>query len=164
MRKQVVIPIEKVPPHIIKMLYTYGKRYKSAALPEDIKLGKMGRCFDNTIMSVVENRPKYKYVEGVAIDPEDGQTVYHSWLTDGDNAFDNTWRITREDKYINVPLPFLYLGIEIPTLIVVDFLKTVKRGGVMWNLHEHPGPFTDYLKTLPEQNHQDVIVPIYRRR
>lgn len=119
-----------------------GKKYVPALLPDDLDRGEMHQCFDNSIIRVI-NSKKYKYVEGFAYHPITYKKYYHAWLTDGIHAFDVTWR-AEKDTGENVPLPFIYIGIEFETNDIIEFMvKTGYKG-----IYENEWRFPNYLKKI----------------
>lgn len=122
---------------ILRIVITHGKDYESALLPDDIEPGPLGQCYDWCFFQAVKNR-KYRYVEGLAIDPRNGEVILHAWLTDGIYAFDPTWHALDEfDK--KVPIPYDYLGIEMDILHVHAFMKSTGYQGVLGNRWRNPG-------------------------
>lgn len=124
---------------ITEKVLIHGKKYIPAIVPSELERGKVGDCFDWTLVQAVLN-PKYKYVEGIAKRPSTGDWVLHAWLTDGKHAFDLTWGSyfgkSREEAIRQgrvLPCPTEYIGIEIETKGVVDFYKNVQYKSVLHN-------------------------------
>ena len=124
---------------IIEKVLIYGKKYKPAMLPSELERGRVGDCFDWTLVQAILN-PKYRYVEGLAQRPSNGEWVLHAWLTDGVHAFDLTWGMyfgkSREDAIKNnliLPLDIEYIGIEMETKGVIDFCRTTEYRSVLHN-------------------------------
>lgn len=128
MKKSVLNRIEKT-------IEKYGKEYIPAILPVGVRRGEVGDCFDVCVIEALRN-PHLRYVEGVASIPrteadwdKEKEWIIHSWLTDGKHAFDPTWNAFKEGKEILIPS--IYLGIEMDTKAVVDFMKTTKYKSVL---------------------------------
>lgn len=117
---------------ISKQVGLHGKVYIPAIVPPELPRGRVGDCFDWTLVQAMMNR-KYKYVEGVAKRPSNDEWVLHAWLTDGEHVFDLTWGMYFKDKTVVLPLPTLYYGVEMETSAVVDFYRSVKYKSVLWN-------------------------------
>lgn len=122
-----------------------GKQYIPALLPEDIERGRPGDCFDHCAVQVYKNR-HYKYVEGIASNPEDPEEfIYHAWITDGTHAFDPTWQ-ANDDSFKEHPIPSTYIGIEVEILELVRFLTKVGYKGILANHWRNPELFEDIMK------------------
>lgn len=121
---------------ITEKILIHGKKYVPAIVPSELKRGKVGDCFDWTLVQAMLN-PKYRYVEGIAKRPSNGEWVLHAWLTDGEHAFDLTWgmyfgKSVQEAKVI-IPCPTEYIGVEMDTMGVVDFYRNVQYKSVLHN-------------------------------
>lgn len=117
------------------LIVKLGKTYSSAALPEDVTFGRLGWCFDDCVVRTVLSKGKYRYVEGVASDPEAYTWVLHAWITDGVHAFDPTWSHwdNKNKARVRMPLPSAYIGIEMDILKVIDFMERTGNQGVIAN-------------------------------
>ncbi len=127
---------------VLKFVLERGKRYKPAVLPEGMRRGKLGRCFDNAMMAAMDRRD-LTYVEGVAmtIHPKTrGKWILHAWLTDGEHAFDPTWYAIDDDKK-EVPMPTVYFGVEMGVKDVAQFMMETEYAGVFANAHRAPELF-----------------------
>lgn len=117
---------------LLDFLMAFGQIYEPAMLPKEVQRGRIGHCFDNCIMAALRSK-HLRYVEGVASDPSVGNEVWilHAWLTDGVRAYDPTWRAKRGKK--EVPLPAVYLGIEMDKNEVAKFMIATEYAGVLAN-------------------------------
>jgi hypothetical protein len=115
---------------ITEKVLIHGKRYNPAMLPNEIKRGKVGDCFDTALIQTLKN-PKFRYVEGIAKRPSNGEWVLHAWLTDGVNAFDPTWGILFLGKFF--PLKTEYIGIEMNAKQVLEFCVNTEYRSVLHN-------------------------------
>ena len=124
---------DKIEEEMFEVVMIHGKQFKPAILPSEIKRGKMGDCFDVCILNAMNNK-KYKYVEGFVRNPKDkDHWIMHAWLTDGEHAFDPTWiALDKRDKK-EIPIPTIYVGIEMNTMKVAEFLLEVKYKSVLAN-------------------------------
>lgn len=98
-----------------EMMYKYAKPFAGSVLPEDITRGKLGDCFDCSLIQATRN-PKYKYVEGFVYSMKEKDWIHHAWLTDEkeENAYDPTWyAVNGQGK--EMPVPYLYLGVVMDT-------------------------------------------------
>lgn len=128
------------------LVVMWGKKYKPAILPADIKRGKLGMCFDWCALQTAELNPKYRYVEGIASSPEDNnQWILHAWMTDGVHAFDPTWSATQDFSGKEVPMPSEYIGIEFNIFQVFNFMKLTGYQGLLANRWRAP-EFWDSIK------------------
>ncbi len=121
-----------------------GKRYIPAILPVDLRKGEMHRCFDNCAIVICTNR-NYRYVEGFGIHPVTKYPIHHAWVTDGKHAFDVTWR-AKDDEGNERPLPFTYIGIEIATEDVLEFMRTTGYQAIFENEWRMPGFINKIIK------------------
>ncbi len=119
------LPIETI-------IERYAKEYKAALLPDGLKYGEPGDCFDYCTLLVLNN-PEYTYVEGVASDPKTGNWLVHSWITDGVHAFDPTWRTTKNDTGEYVVMPSKYYGIPFKRMDLFEFIAKTKMKSVLHN-------------------------------
>lgn len=110
----------------------HGKKYIPAMLPPEIERGRVGDCFDWTLIQAHLN-PKYKYVEGIAKRLNKDEWVLHAWLTDGVHAFDCTWGVQFNQGGQVYPLPTEYIGVEIDTKGTADFYRATEYKSVLWN-------------------------------
>ena len=124
---------------ITEKVLIHGKKYIPAIVPSELERGRVGDCFDWTLIQAMLN-PKYKYVEGIARRPSNGDWVLHAWLTDGVHAFDLTWGMyfgkSREEAIKAnrvLPCPTEYIGIEMETKGVIDFYKSTQYKSVLHN-------------------------------
>lgn len=114
-------------------VFEHGKQYVPKVL-KNFPPQKFARCFDNCILLAM--RSNLRYVEGVAR-YNNGPWIYHAWLTDGENAFDPTWHAYDKDQN-EVELPVTYIGIEMDTRLVVEFMKKTEYQGVLLNQWRAP--------------------------
>ena len=98
---------------IVKKVLKHGKSYIPDMLPEEIDRGRVGDCFDHTLVQALRH-PKYKYVEGIAKRVNEDEWVLHAWLTDSVRAYDPTWGVQFEKGGVIYPLPTEYIGIAFP--------------------------------------------------
>lgn len=131
----------------LQLVRRYGKRYKAAALPADIEPGPLGWCFDWSMVQCINVREKYRYVEGIALDPETGKWELHAWLTDGTHAFDPTWHVLNKNKGRTF-LRTKYIGIEMPLLAVMLFVRRTEYQGVIVNRDKDPGTLKRILEGI----------------
>ncbi len=120
-----------------KVIHEKAKLMYSAHLPDDIKRGEIGDCFDHCVIQAMVSKGKYRYVEGVAL--IDGKWIYHAWLTDekGFHAFDPTWRAQNDAGEIkNIPLNSIhYLGVVMNLEKVVEFMRKTEYKAVLKNYY-----------------------------
>lgn len=114
------------------LIENYGKEYTPALLPIDLNRGKLGTCFDTCMIQALSSR-KYRYVEGVAKSFNSDEWKLHAWLTDGEYAFDPTWRATDNTSGEEIAFPGQYIGIEMDTLKVAAFMANTEYQGVLAN-------------------------------
>ncbi len=129
----------------LQIIRNYGKKYKAAALPPDIETGPLGWCFDWSMVQCMKLREKYRYVEGIAIDPQTGKWELHAWLTDDEHAFDPTWAVLNKNKGRTF-LRTKYIGIEMPLLAVILFVKRTEYQGVIPNRDKDPDTLNRILE------------------
>lgn len=116
----------------IDMIMKHGKHYKPAALPADIPQGRLGWCFDDSMIASIRTNEKYTYVEGLAKAPGEKKWILHGWVTDGIHAFDPTWQGDTKKAKVK------YIGIEIPLVAVMLFVKATEYQGIIPNRHRYP--------------------------
>lgn len=138
---------------IRKLLLKRGKQYKPALLPADIQRGPIGKCFDWCAVQCAMNFPKYQYIEGIALDPDEYRKgkqkwILHAWLSDGEHAFDPTW--AADDDGVEQPVPTVYIGLSLPFLKVRDFMSRTGYQGVLANSWRAPEFVNKMLKALDE--------------
>ena len=121
----------------IELVMKHGKRYKPAVLPDDIPRGRLGWCFDDSMKACILTNEKYRYVEGLAKATPADKWMLHAWMTDGENAFDPTWYGIGQAEAKGIQLS-TYIGIEMPLLAVMLFVKATKYQGVIPNRHMYP--------------------------
>lgn len=125
-------------------LLEIGKHYEPALLPKGIKRWPIGRCFDACLMTALEH-PELRYVEGVAMcyvkgrnrKKLRGQWILHAWLTDGEHAYDPTWKAL-DPEGNEQPMPAVYIGVEMDARAVADFCVETEYAGVIANRHRAP--------------------------
>ena len=134
----------------LQIIAIKGKEYKPAPLAEDIEDGPTGLCFDWCALQAAKSRRfqngKYRYVEGMATDPDTGAWILHAWLTDGEHAFDPTWPVIDSKGQVvrNVAPPCRYIGIELDIRAVHKFMKKTGYQGVLANRWRWP----DFARTV----------------
>lgn len=120
--------------HTARRIQKFGKEYIPAVLPDDLRPGRLGWCFDDSIIQLTDEklRAKYKYVEGIArAFPREPFTL-HAWLTDGIHAFDPTWYGIGKAEAKGLKLSY-YCGIEMDALAVMRFMSATSYQGVIAN-------------------------------
>lgn len=120
--------------HTARRIQKFGKEYKPALLPSDLHRGRVGWCFDDSIIQLTdpELRKKYRYVEGMARATPNEPLTLHAWLTDGIYAYDPTWwafDIHKQPKEV----PGYYCGIEMDAFDVMHFMHETEYQGVIGN-------------------------------
>lgn len=112
----------------------FGKEYEPALLPADLKRGRVGWCFDNSIIQLTDPdlRKKYRYVEGIARATPDEPLTLHAWLTDGIHAFDPTWWAFGLHNELRI-MPGYYCGIEMDAIAVMEFMFETEYQGIISN-------------------------------
>lgn len=119
-----------------KFIFEKGKKYYPGALPEGVKRGPTGQCFDVSLWNAIRN-PGLRYVEGLARDPrKPDRWVLHAWLTDGETAFDPTWR--QETPFGSLPILTDYIGVEIDTKKIGRFVLATEYKSVFSNGWREP--------------------------
>ena len=106
-----------------------GKSYIPAIAPKHLERGKVGDCFDTCVLAAV--RHGVKYVEGAARNPLTKEWILHAWVTDGVHAWDLTWQANING--VEQPVPTEYIGLEMDTRLVVDFMRATKYKGILDN-------------------------------
>ncbi len=137
----------QVPFNIIKYITDNGKEYDPHQIPEgilDIR-GEVGDCYDTCLLAVVKY-PHLRYVEGLARNPLTGEWILHAWVTDEDDklAFDLTWKAVNKETKQEIFIPTTYIGVQMNTKLVVEFVKTTEYKGVFANHFRNP----DLMKRL----------------
>lgn len=121
----------------------YAAPFTPTECPGDVRHGKVGTCFDTSMVNAL--RGKYRYVEGVARDIRTGEWMLHGWLT-GERAgmerpaYDPTWRIVIENGGARViaPIPTAYQGIVLDTSAVASFMLETGYASVIANAWRAP--------------------------
>lgn len=124
----------------VTYIIEHGKRYEPAVLPPGFIYGAVGDCFDECIRTLIRfdinGIEGYKYVEGLAEDPKNkGRWILHAWLTDGERAYDLTWRCEGmiDGVKFNFAVPTTYIGIEMDMECVADFVRTTGHKSILAN-------------------------------
>lgn len=115
---------------IIEKVLIHGKKYIPAIVPDNLVRGRVGDCFDHTLVQALESG--FQYVEGIAKRPTTNDWVIHAWLTDGIHAFDLTWGMYFGKGKV-LPLPTEYIGIEISKHGMASFCLKTKYKSVLHN-------------------------------
>lgn len=115
----------------VALIQLHGKSYKAAPVPPDIELGPLGWCYDWSMIQCATLEEKYRYVEGIALDPQTSKWELHAWLTDGTHAFDATWAVLKRGN--RTYLKTKYIGIEMPIFDVLRFVRKTEYQGVIPN-------------------------------
>lgn len=121
--------MQDIPNELGTWIVQNGRSYVPAICPDDIQRGPCGLCFDTSILNAY--RTGYRYVEGMAFMRTQGFFALHAWVTDGTHAYDPTWRAYK-DK-VEVPMPTVYIGVELDTARVVEFMSKTDYSGVIAN-------------------------------
>lgn len=139
---------------LLNRILQNGKSFEPALLPKEIERGELGKCFDVCMVAALKH-PGMRYVEGVAMcyagkDRLRGTWILHAWLTDGVHAYDPTWKsFNPEGK--EVPMPAVYIGIEMDTMAAARFVRETEYAGVLANESRAPALAAvalKYQKTL----------------
>ncbi len=123
--------MSKLTSRILNFIETNGKEYKPAVCPDFINRGPVGECFEYSLAASYIHK-QFRYVEGIALTPDTREWVLHAWVTDGEHAYDPTWRAF--DKENNeVPIPTIYIGVELDTDLAMEFFVYTGYKGVFAN-------------------------------
>lgn len=114
-----------------ELIMNHGKRYIPSLLPEDIERFPIGTCFDACAVQAIKK--KYFYVEGMARSFKDGRWKLHAWLTDGEYAFDPTWKCIENFSGKEIPFQGEYIGIQMDIMKVARFMAETEYQGVIAN-------------------------------
>lgn len=135
----------------IEFILKNGKHYIPAKLPEEVRRGPVGKCFDVTIVNALHS-PHLRYVEGIARDPRtEDRWVLHAWLTDANPlkgmAYDPTWG---HDSPIGI-LPLLtdYIGIAIDSDLISRFMLSTEYVSVFSNGWRDPVRARECFPLIP---------------
>jgi len=120
---------------IIEYVELHGFPHKPANLPAKMIRGRVGDCFDCSIINALKN-PDLKYVEGIARSVQTGEWIYHAWLTNGRDAFDPTWKLVLNGE--DHPVPTEYIGITMETNDVAEFMLATEYKAVLENGWRNP--------------------------
>lgn len=126
---------KEIPNELILFFMKHGKQYTPALLPADIKRGAVGTCFDTSAVNALDR--KYRYVEGIAMSPRSYDWILHAWLTDGERAYDPTWRALNAQGE-EVPVPSAYVGVELEIEAVAGFMLSTEYASVLANAWRDP--------------------------
>lgn len=121
--------------------------------PKNIVRGKVGDCYDTSMVNVMESflqGGSLKYVEGIARHPETDEWILHAWLFDTDKGvgYDPTWKVIfmGEER----PVPTEYIGIDIPIEVFSRFVGETQYKCLLENSWRAPHLVEPYLpKGLP---------------
>ncbi len=135
-----------IPFNTIKYIEDNGKPYKPTLVPAGVLRGAVGDCFDTCMIAVVAH-PSLRYVEGIARNPETKEWILHSWVTDGKGAaIDLTWRAINKDTNEEIPVPTSYIGVEMDTKLLVEFVRATGYKSVLSNYWRNPEIANKILK------------------
>lgn len=140
----------------IEYFVKHGTRYEATICPGIIIRGRVGDCFDASLMNVLVNG--FTYVEGIAKNPLNGEWIHHAWVTDGTGkAYDPTWKLLKHG--VEVLLPTEYIGIPLKTKPLIAFIRETEYKGLFENGWRNPMHFAQALpdnvpvfKFIPEQD------------
>ncbi len=117
----------------IEWIFEHGKQYMPTLPWQTMPRGMKGECFDTCLMTALRGRARLKYVEGFARDPLDpSHWILHAWVTDGTAAFDLTWR-SYDLRGKEVPIPTLYVGVEMDPRKAAKFCAATEYKGILAN-------------------------------
>lgn len=130
---------DDVPEDLVEYVLRHGKEYIPAVRPNDLSIGQLGMCFDQSMLNAIKG--KYRYVEGIAQHPHESyRWMIHAWVTDGVYVFDPTWRRVDRATKKEVPLSMIkYVGIEMDVRKVAQFMGETEYMSVLangWRLPE----------------------------
>lgn len=141
---------------IAEYIFANGKSFRPGKFPDDLLRGKVGDCFDTSIMNAIRNE-KYKYVEGYAQHPMfKDMWILHAWLTDGEQAFDPTWTQVIAGKHY--PVQTQYIGLEMDTHAVGKFMLATKYKAVIANGWRNKKAAEKVLPGFPFGHAQDIVI------
>lgn len=136
----------EIPNAIVEFVLRHGKRYKPAVCPAFVVRGEVGTCFDTSAVNALNG--KLRYVEGIVMHPKySGVKILHGWLTDGEHAFDPTWRAEKEG--VEQPVPSTYIGVEMEIVDVARFMMSTKYACVLANAWRDPLAAADVHPSIP---------------
>lgn len=127
----------------MRELFGKGKTYLPADLPDDLHYGEPGHCFDNCLLAALRSDGKYRYCEGIGIMFD--EAFVHAWLTDGEHAYDLTWRAVYKDGKTRAA-PAVYKGVELDTEACARMVRSSGYAGIVGNRTMRPGLYKEVLK------------------
>ncbi len=99
--------------------------------------GPVGKCYDTTLLAAWRlGKQGYKYAEGVVYVPHDeetGQVYAHAFLVKDGVAYDLTQIKIENDRPV-FDFGQYYIGIEIDTMLVMDFVRSTGYSGFFLNV------------------------------
>lgn len=126
---------------IERYVLAHASGFQSEACPADVRRGKVGTCFDTSMLNALYG--KYAYVEGLAKDVRTGEWLLHGWVTDRSRvyAYDPTWRAViyaENGGEVLVPVPTTYRGIVLDMRRVAEFVRATGYASVIANAWRAP--------------------------
>lgn len=143
-------------PNIYAWLLKHGRAFHpQSGLPEGIKLGPMGHCYQNSARLVLRQRrktPRFRYCEGYAI-AKGLFPMSHGWLIDQeDQVVDVTWTdITLE-----------YFGVIVRRDFLSSELRRSRRFGIFESFRINPLLFSApslCIENIVSEKKQKVLTP-----
>lgn len=133
----------------IQYFIEHGKQYTPAICPRTIHRGRPGDCFDTSIKNAAMVDRSLRYVEGIALNTKSKCWIYHAWVSDGEHAYDPTWRTYKGLE--EIPMIAIYIGIEMNTDAVMEFMLETEYKALFDNGWRNPELFRKALpKALPD--------------
>lgn len=131
----------------------HGVTFPEKRKPKGALFGKLGNCYGNCTDFVINEErygdepDRYRYVEGYA--QSDFFPMEHAWVLDtaDDHIFDLTWRPwyrkRNDDGSRHMRGPSEYLGVVIPTSVLIDTVMEKQTYGVLDHMpiYKRPWPY-----------------------
>ncbi len=148
---------------LLRFVAKQGELYMPAKEhPEELldMRGPVGKCYDTTLLAAWRlGKQGYKYAEGVVYVPHDketGQVYAHAFLVKDGMAYDLTQIKIENDKPV-FDFGQYYIGIEIDTMLVMDFVRSTGYSGFFLNAWRN----VDLAQTIEKLSGFEIPAPFF---
>lgn len=109
---------------IAKLAFEFGRRWKNAELPHDVKEGQPNRCYPQARALALAQPERFTYVEGYAFH-QVPVPIHHAWCVDEyGNVADPTWVYAEQALYCGIAFAYDALHEKIITFDEWGFFRT----------------------------------------
>lgn len=124
--------------YIEDILEKKWRHFTPKELPEGLDRYELWNCYDASVMTVLRNQDKKLfYCEWIATVTRTGERYLHAWVSDGEYAYDPTWRVELQGEVVSSRGHIEYFGIMMWKQEVWEFMLDTNHKAILANRNKN---------------------------